>query len=314
VGAIGDFVWLDNNRDGIQDAGEPGLGGVNVTLFDSSGTALATHTTTSSGLYPMFEDLPADDYTVTVDVASVQGLVPTTPTSINVELRPTDARIPGGTIFLGADFGFVEAVQAESAIDLALTKSVNPGTVSSFGSVAVFTVTVTHQPFNLAGVNQVNATGIVVGDMIPTGLSYVSDTSGGSYNPATGQWNIGNLAIGASKSFSFTVTVDGPSTSFTNVAQAVAANENDIDSTPNNNVPSEDDQDSATVVVVLQAVPTTTAPASVAAETIPLTGARRETPLLATTGALLLLLGGVLVLGSRRWATPEGADADEDLR
>ena len=36
---IGDFVWEDTNGDGIQDVGEPGIEGVEVTL---------TNTTTST--------------------------------------------------------------------------------------------------------------------------------------------------------------------------------------------------------------------------------------------------------------------------
>ena len=38
--AIGDFVWLDTNGNGKQDAGEPGIAGVTVKLLDSTGTTL----------------------------------------------------------------------------------------------------------------------------------------------------------------------------------------------------------------------------------------------------------------------------------
>ncbi len=47
--SIGDFVWLDTNRDGIQQAGEPGVGGVTVVLNDFTNT-LST-VTNSSGYY-----------------------------------------------------------------------------------------------------------------------------------------------------------------------------------------------------------------------------------------------------------------------
>ena len=48
---IGDFVWLDANGNGVQD-GEPGLGGVTVTLYASDGTTvIATTTTASDGSY-----------------------------------------------------------------------------------------------------------------------------------------------------------------------------------------------------------------------------------------------------------------------
>ncbi len=39
--SVGDRVWLDTNGDGIQDAGEPGVSNVLVTLYNSSGVAVA---------------------------------------------------------------------------------------------------------------------------------------------------------------------------------------------------------------------------------------------------------------------------------
>ncbi len=37
LGSIGDFVWQDTNGDGVQDAGEPGIANVTVTLTDGNG-------------------------------------------------------------------------------------------------------------------------------------------------------------------------------------------------------------------------------------------------------------------------------------
>ncbi|MBW2195701.1 MAG: hypothetical protein JRF37_09080 [Deltaproteobacteria bacterium] len=37
---IGDFVWNDENNDGIQDSGELGLSGVTVELFNSVGNSI----------------------------------------------------------------------------------------------------------------------------------------------------------------------------------------------------------------------------------------------------------------------------------
>ncbi|MEP7343946.1 MAG: SdrD B-like domain-containing protein, partial [Gemmatimonadaceae bacterium] len=66
TGVIGDFVWDDQNGDGIQDAGEPGLAGVTVTL---SGATNAVATTDASGKYT-FGNLFAGAYTVTVATPS----------------------------------------------------------------------------------------------------------------------------------------------------------------------------------------------------------------------------------------------------
>ncbi|MDR3574547.1 MAG: SdrD B-like domain-containing protein, partial [Anaerolineaceae bacterium] len=62
--SLGDFVWVDKNANGLQDAGEPGLSGVTVNLLDSSGTTtLATATTDSSGKYS-FTNLTPGNYFV----------------------------------------------------------------------------------------------------------------------------------------------------------------------------------------------------------------------------------------------------------
>jgi uncharacterized repeat protein (TIGR01451 family) len=42
-----------------------------------------------------------------------------------------------------------------------------------------------------------NATGVKLTDLLPTGLTYLSDDSGGSYNPTTGVWTVGGLDVGS---------------------------------------------------------------------------------------------------------------------
>lgn len=43
--SVGDYVWLDVDRDGIQDSAEPAIPGVTVTLTDATGAVVATTTT-----------------------------------------------------------------------------------------------------------------------------------------------------------------------------------------------------------------------------------------------------------------------------
>jgi len=62
TGSIGDFVWNDLNGNGVQDAGEPGLPGLTVTL---GGAASGTTVTDANGGY-QFNGLAAGSYTVTV--------------------------------------------------------------------------------------------------------------------------------------------------------------------------------------------------------------------------------------------------------
>lgn len=66
TGTIGDFVWNDTNRDGIQDAYEPGIGDVNVLLKNELGAAIDMNTTDGDGFYE-FTGLCAGIYTVVVD-------------------------------------------------------------------------------------------------------------------------------------------------------------------------------------------------------------------------------------------------------
>lgn len=68
-GIIGEFVWNDLNGDGIYDIGvEPGVNGVTVELYDSTGTTLLqTATTTNQYIYPgyyTFPDVAAGTYVV----------------------------------------------------------------------------------------------------------------------------------------------------------------------------------------------------------------------------------------------------------
>jgi len=49
---LGDFVWYDTNRNGIQDMGEPGVNGVSVDLYDNAactGASVDNTTTTNGG-------------------------------------------------------------------------------------------------------------------------------------------------------------------------------------------------------------------------------------------------------------------------
>jgi hypothetical protein len=64
--SLGDYVWHDLNRDGIQDPGEPGIDGVTLTLLDSGGVQIDSTVTAGDGFY-QFTNLCEGDYTVVVD-------------------------------------------------------------------------------------------------------------------------------------------------------------------------------------------------------------------------------------------------------
>jgi len=68
-GSIGDYVWLDSNRDGIQDSTELPLSNIVVKLFDSSNQEVQSTQTDASGKY-LFSDVLAGSYYVTFSIPS----------------------------------------------------------------------------------------------------------------------------------------------------------------------------------------------------------------------------------------------------
>lgn len=60
---LGDFVWEDLNRNGVQDAGEPGIEDVTVNLYKCDGEFVKTTETDEDGEY-LFGDLLPGDYKV----------------------------------------------------------------------------------------------------------------------------------------------------------------------------------------------------------------------------------------------------------
>jgi hypothetical protein len=58
---IGNFVWHDLDGDGIQDAGEPGVAGITVQLWNAGRTMLIdSATTNANGFYTVIAPLPGD--------------------------------------------------------------------------------------------------------------------------------------------------------------------------------------------------------------------------------------------------------------
>ena len=111
-----------------------------------------------------------------------------------------------------------------NSADLSLTKTVDIPT-PDVGTDVVFTITVSN-----AGPS--TATGVVVTDQLPSGFTYVTDDSGGAYNPVTGVWSVGTLAAGASQALNITATVNDTG-DYINTAEVTGANENDPNSNDN---------------------------------------------------------------------------------
>lgn len=139
--------------------------------------------------------------------------------------------------------GGITIVNSCTFPDLNLTKEVSTNT-ASIGDTVTYTLTVLNE-------GSIEATGVEVTDMLPAGLSYISDDGGGNYNNQTGLWLIGNVASGASTTLNIDVIVENTGAIF-NESEITAINEGDIDSVPNNDEPDEDDIDNACLSVPIE--------------------------------------------------------------
>src|SRR5690606_36538917 len=80
------------------------------------------------------------------------------------------------------------------------------------------------------------ATGVVVTDVLPAGLTFVSGSAAaqqGTFDPVSGVWTIGTLEVGAEVTLTYRVRITAAG-SQTNSAEVTAAGVGDTDSTPGN--------------------------------------------------------------------------------
>lgn len=113
-------------------------------------------------------------------------------------------------------------------VDLVVQKLVDDPTPAE-GQEVTFTITVTNQGPD-------DAEGVVVSDVLPSGLTYAGHSaSRGTYDAATGRWNVGDLADDASATLTLRATVD-PGTAgrtLTNTARLTDSTPTDRDSSNN---------------------------------------------------------------------------------
>ena len=247
TGVIGDQLFVDVNQNGggAPDAGDRPLAGVKVTLtWTGPGGITRTYETTTDadGTYK-FENLLPGDYKVSIDPETLQTAEPlldvlTHSPAGDVENKTvvSDATKADSTAFatamkltadltlsgeanqnLDQDWGF--GVSADTAIKKAITDP-DEAAQESFeftpGQRVTYTLTLTN---NGPGV----ATGVTASDQLPAGVAFVSAQGDGSYDSATGVWDLSDapLAKGDVKTIAITVDItgEGAGTLVTNVAR-----------------------------------------------------------------------------------------------
>lgn len=114
TGIIGDYVWSDADSDGIQDPGEPGIGGVTVELIDNLGNLIATTTTTADGSY-LFTAVNPGEYSVRMQAAEfnpggdLEGYTATVGPQSEGANQSDPFTVNAGDVLLDVDFGFNNA-------------------------------------------------------------------------------------------------------------------------------------------------------------------------------------------------------------
>jgi uncharacterized repeat protein (TIGR01451 family) len=222
---VGNRVWLDKNGNGLQDADEAGIDGVDVKLVCASGNATAV--TTNGGQY-IFSNATGgnasfmqmgESCSIQVDSsqASVKAYTLTkqnadaiSDNNPTTDLLDSDALDKAGTAEITftvgkasennhtLDIGYKSAPVVST--DLSLTKVADKTSVKP-GETVVYTLTLTNTGADAA-------TGVTVTDKLPARVTWVSDDSAGAYVKETGLWTVGDVAKDASKALKVTVIVN----------------------------------------------------------------------------------------------------------
>lgn len=121
-GALGDYVWMDTDKDGIQDNNEFGINGVKVNLYDSTNTLIKSTVTANSpttglpGWY-YFDKLPFGGYKVSIDATTLPANVQATASlqganrAVDSNGSPTTTSLTtAAPIDLTLDFGYYPKV------------------------------------------------------------------------------------------------------------------------------------------------------------------------------------------------------------
>lgn len=151
------------------------------------------------------------------------------------------------TVTSGNDLVILNTVAisgATTVADLELTKTANNTTFSE-GQTITYTLNLLNRGPSIANGTQIR-------DVLPAGLTFVSaNSTSGSYNSATGIWNVTTVGVNSTATLTINATVNSGTsgTNITNSAEVVLAGNFDPDSTENNGVTTEDDYSAVTVAI-----------------------------------------------------------------
>lgn len=111
------------------------------------------------------------------------------------------ASIGGGAVDTNSSNNSASVTVSPQEADLGVTKTVTANPTPSQGNPNItFQIVVSNSGPDAA-------TGVVIADKLPTGLTFVSASSA-AYNATTGKWNVGTIASGASKTLTVTAKLN----------------------------------------------------------------------------------------------------------
>ncbi|MGB0929214.1 MAG: SdrD B-like domain-containing protein, partial [Chitinophagales bacterium] len=164
--SIESTVWMDDNGNGIQEAGEEGIEGVLIVLLDEDGDVIATTTTDENGDF-IFDNLPPGDYTIVVNPDDLENLDATTNTSIDATLDLGENEKPG------IGFGFTPdecAISIEANVICNSSNASYDVIISIVGGQAPYTITgsyngTTNGIFEIPAITNGNGYEVIVEDV-----------------------------------------------------------------------------------------------------------------------------------------------------
>ncbi|WP_341226882.1 SdrD B-like domain-containing protein [uncultured Arcticibacterium sp.] len=101
-GSIGDYVWQDENKNGVQDFGESPIANIQVVLLDDIGTVLDSAYTNGDGLY-LFDSLLTGDYQIQFNAL---GSYAYSPSDISTDDTDSDVDATGLSPIVNIDTSF----------------------------------------------------------------------------------------------------------------------------------------------------------------------------------------------------------------
>ena len=171
---------------------------------------------------------PAGDDGLVITVVNPDPNFDSSPTIENVVQYNWDYFDPNSNSV--PPFGFLteDVCISTRCIDVSIDIEIDNATPAA-GDPVIFTVDLS----NAAGFD--DAENVIVDVPLPAGFTWVSDDSGGSYNPGTGLWTVPLLASGSTTTLTINATVNasGP---YQALAEVISHDGTDIDSTPGNGV------------------------------------------------------------------------------